>query len=165
MLISVGGKNSALGIGIYEISLYSAEGLFISAVLLFFWSLRIAYRIGQVSSSDQILLLSQGSKTKQLVQRKYACNISVVIVTAIVYYVFCILYATKQIHGPTSSTIFFSLNTAIMVIIFISILVYALKYAGNPASKEIYKIMIYKTRYLIIIWGFARIVFFVLLTL
>ncbi len=45
----------------YMISLYLMEGFFVAALLFLFWVFRIAYSSGQVSSTDQILLLGQST--------------------------------------------------------------------------------------------------------
>lgn len=57
-LLIVGNKENHFIIALFNFSLYSVEGLFMVVIFLMFWGLRIAYNIGQVSSTNQILLLS-----------------------------------------------------------------------------------------------------------
>ena len=55
----ISAKRSASSV--YVASIYMTDGLFIAATLLLFWVLRSVYKRGQVSETEQIMLLNRGN--------------------------------------------------------------------------------------------------------
>ncbi|MDR3549557.1 MAG: hypothetical protein P4M11_15035 [Candidatus Pacebacteria bacterium] len=151
---------------VYLVSAYVVEGLFIAGIVLLFWSLRLACRAGYASGTSQILLLGQrilscitfriGVKTET--NRYSRRDLLLIIVIVIIFYSAFLLRAGDVLSDIVASTFFFAANTTTCTLILLLTLYYAIRYAGNPVSSCQYKRIINKTRSLLMILAFTRIV-------
>lgn len=149
-------KYKTYSVQAYLISVYLMEGMFMAGMLFMFWVFRLSYYAGQVSGNSQILLITQRIKNETKVY--YCINLVIIIAIVIIFYVFFLLRAANALTDIAISTFFAVSNDVLSIVILILILIYAIRYAGNPASNLRYKRTISKTRTLLIVMAFTRMV-------
>ncbi len=96
---------------------------------------------------------------KEVVQRRYyLLNMVPLALVVLWYFVAFVVFFANGYTREVASVIFCCTGGVLCVLLLIFILLLALKYSGNPASKERYKLMIIKTRILLLVWCFTRLV-------